>query len=189
MADAPTEPLSLEAVKRNLRIDSGDDDQLILDLIADAREYVEDKSGLVLLPRMVTESAAALGAWIDLASWPVRDVTAIRYPTRTGMVGLPVTAWQYSVVRRPVRLLPVSYGWGVPPPLAIAGASLPIEIDVAAGYADRTQIPRRATRAMHMLIAHWYENRQTAEVGSRAAAIEVPFGVTDLCRRLKLARI
>ena len=47
----------------------------------------------------------------------------------------------------------------------------------------------RLTRAMHMLIAHWHANRSGAEVGTRAAAIEVPFAVTVLCRQLKLARV
>ncbi len=186
----PLEPLGLDEVKLNLRVNGTAEDDLIEGLIVDAREFVERETGLVLVPRILTETAQRLGRWIDLTSWPVNTIVEIRYPAAGIMTSLPGSAWQTSLKRRPVRIVPTSFGgWGVVGWSGLAVPSLPIEIDVDAGYTDPTAIPRGATRAMHMLIAHWYANRATAEVGTRAAAIEVPFGATALCNQLRLTRI
>lgn len=184
----PPEPLSLDEVKLNLRVDDTSEDDLITGLIVDAREYVERETGLVLVPRTITETAPCLGAYIELASWPVSSISAIRYPLAGVMTPLADGAWLFSPNRRPIRLLPASFAWGVGA-VADARSALPVEIDVEAGYADVSAIPRLATRAMHMLIDHYYTNRSTAEVGVRAAAIEVPFGVTALLGKLKLTRV
>ena len=197
MADepsAPPEPLSLAEVKANLRVDSNDDDALITGLIVDARETVESETGLVLVPRVITETAAELGRAIDLASWPITEVIAIRSPVDGVMTDIAQDNWAASLVRRPVRIVPIVPWWGCAASAWISNrayirpALLPVEIDVQAGYATPDDVPRTATRAMHLLIAHWYENRSAVEAGVRAAAIEVPFGVSALCEKLRLAR-
>ena len=190
MADImPAEPLGLSEVKTNLRVNGTAEDAAIEDLITDAREFVEKETGLVLVPREVTETAASLGRWIELSAWPVTSITSISYPVVGVMTDLASSAWQVSYKRRPVRILPTEWGWGVAGCEHGHPIQLPVEIVMQAGYADATDIPRAATRAMLMLIAHWYENRQTAEVGVRAAAVEVPFGVTKLIQQLQVARV
>jgi uncharacterized phiE125 gp8 family phage protein len=187
---APPEPLTLEEVKHNLRVDDNDDDVSIEALIADAREYVERESGQVLVPRLITETATDARRGIDLASWPVRSIEEIRYPLAGAMTVLPISAWQAGLKRRPVRVIAVIPGWR---PRSEFGRTvrdaMPIEIDVEAGYATPADVPRVATRAMHMLIGHWFSNRSGVESGARAAAIEVPLGVTSLIEQLQLARV
>lgn len=184
------EPLTLDEVKLNLRVNGPTEDDLITGLIVDAREFVERETGLVLTPRLITETTAQLGRWIDLSSWPVNSVAEVRYPVAGVMTVLATSAWLYSTKRRPVRLLPATFGWGASAGIwGYCTPSLPVEIDVQAGYATPADVPRAATRAMHMLVAHWYSSRQAAEVGVRAAAIEVPFGVTQLLEKLRLMRV
>jgi uncharacterized phiE125 gp8 family phage protein len=191
----PPEPLSVEEVKLNLRVDVDDEDALIEGLISVAREHVEDYTGLVLTPRTITETAATLGHWIDLAAWPVTNVLEIRYPLDSVMAALPGSAWAISLRRRPVRILPVAPFWGLPPaswglaPSARARTTLPVEIDVQAGYGTPAEVPFTIKQAMHLLIAHLYMNRGAAEVGTRAAAVEVPFGVEALLRRWRLVQV
>ena len=181
------EPLTLDEVKRNLKVDATSDDDLITGLIVTAREYVEHETELVLVPRTVTETARELGRWIDLASWPVTSVSAIRYPVGSTMTALPAGSWVCSLARRPVRLLPTTPGWGVVRTFCAPG--LPVEIDVVAGYATPGDVPMRAKQAMQLLCAHWYSNRSAIESGARAAAIEVPLGVAELLRGLRLVHV
>lgn len=186
----PDEPLSLDEVRLNLRQPPEQQNDRLTGLIVTAREYVEQETDLVLTPRSITETARELGRHIDLASWPVTDVTAIRYPTPSGMAALAEGSWQASYKRRPVRVLPVAWGWGIA--AGFGGRchnAMPVEIDVNAGFATPADVPMRAKQAMHMLIAHWFASREAVETGQRAAAIEVPLGVADMLRGLRLVRV
>lgn len=180
------EPLTLDEVRLNLRQPPEQQNDRLTDLIVTAREYIEDKTGLVLTRRIVTETARELGRWIELDSWPVASVTAIRYPVGTALMPMAAGSWICSLARRPVRLVPARPGWGVERAFA---AALPVEIDVLAGYATPADVPHRVKQAMHMLVAHWFANREAVETGQRAAAIEVPLGVTNIVSRLRLQRI
>ena len=183
------EPVTRVQAKADLKVEFADDDTLIDDLIVDAREFVERETGLVLVPRAITETAAGLGRWIDLSSWPVSAVTAIRYPLGGVMTTLGPGAWAVGLKRRPVRILPGLWNWGVGGAAYSPCAALPVEIDLQAGYATPADVPRNATRAMRLVIAHWYANRSAVESGARAAAIEMPLGVSVLLRKLKLTRV
>lgn len=187
--------LLLDAVKRNLRVDTADDDDLISDLIVVAQADVEAYTGLVLTPRTITETAPRLGAWIDLQSWPVTSVSAVRWFDRSGSaVTLDPSSWSMSLARRPVRIIPSAWSWGVPQSISpsfsgVQQPQLPVEIDVQAGFASAADVPATVKHAMHLLIAHFYNNREAAEVGARAAGIEIPFGVERLLRRSRFRTI
>ena len=177
----PPEPLSLDQAKAQLRDTPSEDDDLIRGFIVAAREYAEAYTGLILTRRTVTETAPQLGRWIDLASWPIASVDAIRYPAAGNLTDLAEGSWCASLKRRPVRLLPAAMGWGVGPSWQDCG--LPVEIDLTAGFETPDDVPETVKLAMLMLISHWYANREGVEVGLRAAAVEVPFGVEALLTR------
>ena len=196
---APPEPLSLDQARAHLRVDTDDSDDLIEGLITAAREYAEDYTGLVLTPRAITETARQLGRWIDLTSWPVVSVDAIRYPTAAGMTPLPAGAWLSNLTKRPARVVPASWGWGIGGTFYAAGyqalgaspaaSSLPVEIDVTAGYATPDLVPQAIKQAMLLLCQSWFDNRSAVEAGTRAAAIEVPFTVDVLLRKHRIGSI
>lgn len=186
----PDEPLTLDEVKLNLRVDTDADDSLIECLIVTAREQVENLTDLVLTPRALTETVAQLGRWVELASWPVIGIDEVRYPVNGVPTAFTASAWQASFKRRPVRILPTTPGWGVPGEYGLPFRTmLPVEIDIRAGYADPAAVPATLKHAMHLLIAHWYANRSAAEVGARAAAVEIPQGVQALLQRFQVKMI
>lgn len=43
-----------------------------------------------------------------------------------------------------------------------AGAYLPIQFEYTAGYASAADVPATAKQAIYMLVAYWYEQRETA---------------------------
>jgi uncharacterized phiE125 gp8 family phage protein len=191
MADAPPEPITLDEAKANLRVDFDDDDALITARIVSAREWVETETGLVLVPRQITETATRLGRWIDLTAWPVTSVDEIRYTADDGSLQvLDTAAYRYGRFRRPIRIMPAVWNWGLSPYCrqvwqphhshVAETPYLPVEIDLTAGYATPDDVPATVKQAMFLLISHFYANRLPAEVGTRAAAVQVPLGVTDL---------
>lgn len=192
----PPEPLSLDDVKLNLRVDTDAEDALLEALIVTAREHIEDYTGLVLVPREVVETLPSLGPSIVLTSWPVAsaDDIEIGYYDRSGdKQTIDPSLWFAIMDARPVRLRPKQSGWGIVSGLdqirncwgARRHMDLPFPtvITVQAGFATPDEIPAVVKQAMHLLVAHFYVNREAAEVGQRAAAIELPFGVAALLRR------
>ena len=57
------------------------------------------------------------------------------------------------------------------------------------GYATPDDVPQRVKLAMLMLVSHFWNNRDAVVAGQRAAAIEMPLGVTALLNRLRLITI
>jgi len=169
------EPLTLEEVKLNLRVDDVAEDGLIASLIATAREHVEDLTGLVLTPRTITESVRSTGCAIDLASWPVTAIVAIRTIDGASETTVASDGWSVTRHRRPARVrltAPAMHGGD-------------IEIDLQAGFATPADVPATVKQAMHLLIAHFYTNRSAVEAGTSAAAVEIPLGVDALLRRYR----
>ena len=176
--------LSLEAAKLHLRTDGDDEDELILDAIDAAQDWVENYTGLVLTPRTITETAPQLGRWIELSSWPVSEITAIRYPVAGVLIAMDAAIWAVSYARRPVRILPVAWGWGIGLGAYLGdAAALPVEIDVSAGFATEDDVPRVVLQAMKLLVSHFYTNRTPVLTGTQAAAVTVPFSVEALLRK------
>ena len=192
----PPEPLGLDEVKLNLRVDGDDEDQAISDLIVTAREYIEDYTGLVLTPREVYETVPSLGDRIILKSWPIasKDDIAISYYDHSGAsIAIDPSQWYAILGEKPARLVAVRSGWGIsggfgPLGLTLEHSRSPIlpfttVFTLQAGYQTPDDVPATVKRAMHLLIGHFYANRSAVEAGVRAAAIEIPLGVKDLLRR------
>ena len=193
---SPPEPLDLDEVKLNLRVDGDDEDQAISDLIVTAREHVEDYTGLVLTPREVFETVPSLGNRITLKYWPIasKDDIAISYYDHSGaLIAIDPSQWYAILTEKPARLIAVRPGWGIsggfgPLELTLGRSRSPIlpfttVFTLQAGYQTPDDIPATVKRAMHLLIGHFYANRSGVESGARAAAIELPLGVKDLLRR------
>lgn len=186
------EPVTLAEAKLNLRVTSPDEDARITSLIVVARQKIEADTGLVLTPRAITETVARLGESLTLNSWPITSVDGILYPSGGVMTALDSSAWMVSLKRRPVRIIPAAFNWGLGGVDCGWGgglwgrhdlhhhAVLPVEIDITAGYPTPDDVPETVKQAMHLLIGHLYTNRSAVESGLRAAAIELPMGVASL---------
>lgn len=167
--DAPTPAtgLTLALAKQHLEYDDGDRDQLILQSMDAAADWVEDYTGLLLTRRSVACLRRAAAA-IDIGVGPTPVIDGVSYIDAGGAVQM-VDPAQYRLVGQRLHMagaLPIApYG---------------IEISVTAGFDG--VVPAKLIRAQLMLIAHWHMHREgTSERGAE----EVPFGVIDLCRSFR----
>lgn len=187
------EPISLEDARRRLHEDALGDpatsahDPDIAAMIKAAREYLDGSSGILgraLVPQtweLRLDGFPGCWGWtggeaIDLPLPPLRSVEALTYLDTSGssqtmppedyqVVGLGGTA-AASIVPAfgktwpSTRLQPES-----------------VAVRFVCGYASG-QIPEPIVGAMHLLIGHWFENRQAVTIGLVSKALEL--GVTAM---------
>ena len=177
-ATAPaTLPLSLAEVKAHLRVDFADDDSLIGGLLAAAVAYV-DGTG-VLGRAMITQDWAQ---WVNqspgrvrLEMGPFQSLVSVQYYDADGVLQTATLAdfetWlsHDHVICKPKD----DHEW----PNADTRPDA-IKITYRAGFGDdAADVPQTIKQAMLMLIAHWYERRESA---SEDRLVTVPFGFESL---------
>lgn len=186
------EPIDLAAAKNHLRVDIGDDDNLILNSMRAARDYVEIMTGLVMatqtwalyldrwprLDRFETWPAAAPPGTILLPRRPIQSITSVRWFGSDGSTNT-VTSTDYVVdlfSQRP-RITPASSKtW----PTGTLVPQNGVVVTFVAGYADLTLIPSTARQLQLLMLGHFYQNREAVFVGPRASALEVPLAAKTL---------
>jgi uncharacterized phiE125 gp8 family phage protein len=180
------EPLTLIEVKRWLRVDHDDDNQLIEGLVRAARERVEARTGRALLAqtwRIVLDQWPAAGR-VALPVMPVISVAAVRVANASGQFNA-VASSSYSLdARLDPAILTVNQ---MVQPAVLRGG---IEIDVVAGYgALPTDCPQSLRQAMLMMIAEVYarrgpdpENSLKAPIGNEIERLLSPYASIRLGR-------
>ena len=191
--DPTSEPVPLTLAKLHLRVDISDDDQLISYLISAAREYVEMRTGMALMPstwqlvldRWPRQNALEFWPWpgipvgaILLPRFPVNTVTSVVWYGADGSTNT-VTATDYIVDTspRPPAIVPAyTKSWPAQTMIPKAG----IITTFTAGYANLASVPPTLVQAILMLMGHWYENRETVMVDNRLQAISLPHALDAL---------
>ncbi len=164
------EPVSLAQAKAHLRVIDTNEDALITLLIVAAREFVENRTGRILVQRAMTERRDCFGGYLQLYWRPVVAVTTISYTDSAGAAAA-YTGFRSNI--GPARVYPALNGsW---PSL---GSNGEVIVTYTAGYAVG-QEPQSLIQAMLLLIGHWFGIRETVVIG--AGASEVPFAVGALC--------
>jgi uncharacterized phiE125 gp8 family phage protein len=170
------EPVSLADAKLHMRIDSDDDDALIIAAIVAARVHVESTSRR----RLITQGwRVYLDRWprgrtLNIPVAPLQSVDEVRVFDAAG-VATVVDPGLYAVDTASV---PGRVVLTAGPPAAGAAAN-GIEIDVTAGYgATSIDVPTPLRQAIMMLVAHWYEHR--GAVGHDQAGDVPPLGYDAL---------
>lgn len=148
--------LTLEEVKRHLRIEHDDDNAYLTDLIAQSTDHLESVSGLRLITQTWRQylDAVPKGRCLRLAVQPVQSIMEMRV---YGETGSPQTVSPVNLeldrVSSPPRLVVHE---AVQPARAVNG----IEIDIEAGFGDTpADIPDSLRRALLLLVGHAYEFR------------------------------
>lgn len=127
------EPVSLDDAKAWCRIDGTDDDELLAALTTAARLQVESATSLALVTQ----------------SW------RLTLPHAPRLVVLPVAPVQ-SLSRAPDGA--VLQGDAV----LLAAPVDDLTIEYVAGYGDASTVPGDLKQAVKVLVAYWYEHRDTA---------------------------
>ncbi len=71
-------------------------------------------------------------------------------------------------------------------PTVVLKTSNPIAIRFTCGYADAGAVPEPLKHAIRMLVAHWYENRETTTVGTLMQSGETLFAYNALIANYRL---
>lgn len=191
------EPVTLDQAKAHLRVSGDDDDELIGDQIAAAREWVEKEVNRALVTRSYdlrfdafaqaappwflldprSQERPYLPIWgtIRLPKPPLVSVDAIEYLDLDG-VARTLDPSAYKVVtggRLPGWLSP-AYGRSWPPCRVEMGS---VVISITCGYGGRQDVPRALQRAILLMVGGLYRFREPV---TDVAMIEVPFGVKGL---------
>lgn len=172
LVTAPTtEPISLDAAKLHLRVDSAGEDTLIKSLIVAARQRYEGRDG-ILRRAFLTQT---WDLWLDcfpdcirLPLAPVQSVSWVKYTDTAGVLQTLDPA-RYQVDLKPIRarVLP-AYNDVWPLARVVPNA---VNVRFVAGYGDDvSKVPQPIVGAMLRVIGHWYENREAD--GDVLAAID-----------------
>jgi len=174
VVQAPQPFIALETAKLHLRVDHGDDDDLIKAFIAAAVQWIDGPSGwlgrAIGAQRLEWSSPGWLGLNFRLPMPPViADNVVIQYRDRSGEIQT-LDASAYAVHDNRIWFRQIS---SMP---AVGAYSDAVIITYGAGYAEG-QVPAPITIATLMLVAHFYQNREAT--GDRSPAA-MPFGVDAL---------
>lgn len=150
-----TEPLTLETVKKHLRVSIDDDDTLIQALITTAREQCEHLTGRAIVRQtLVRKFDAFCYGGMALSQPPLVSVTSVQYIDATGVLQtLDEAAWFVDDSQEPAQLLP-AYGTRWPETRAVNNAVI---VTYEAGYVT---CPSSLKTWILLMIGTLYENRE-----------------------------
>lgn len=185
--------------------DCMDADEVLADLIATAREYVETETGSISLAREVVvvldgwptgnvsgwwdgvrEGPIGGGDapnWIELPRMPALSITSVETLDSNGQPTTWAAGNYYLDNRSDTHRLILKPGASWPVPGVPAAG---IIITYQAGYDDPAKVPQMFKRCVLQLAAHWYENR---ELASADATNRVHFMARELLEKLKVRRL
>lgn len=154
-----SEPLTREEAKRNLRFSYDTEDIRIEALIKAARRYCETMTGrsfvtqtlALTLDRFPCDSEPIL-----LPRSPVQSVSSVAYyDTTNASQTLSASYYQTDLQSLPPRIANV-YGRIWPGTYERMAA---VTVTYVCGY---TTVPETLKQAMHLLVSHWFTNREAA---------------------------
>lgn len=187
------EPVTLEDVKTQLRLDTDDEDGWLVSVIHAARQSVEAYTHRALVTQ--TWDLRIDGNWpmknggprIDLPRNPIQSVSWIRYQDDDGTSPEPtLAATQYKVAaRRNNSYIVPAYDVEWPTVRDVPDA---IRVRFVAGYDSVDDIPEPLIHAIRLLCSHWYENREVVNF-DRMQAAEMPYSIEALLSPYRSARV
>ena len=154
--------LDLDLVKQQCKIDTDEEDMLLETYIKAARTYCERYTGKAYEARPETFEVGHFGDCIEIPVSPVSSVTTILYTNPDG----DEDNLDISEVRLVGRRIYPALG-AVFPDIAYPSY---VYVTVQVGDAN-DDVPEHIQQAMLLLIAHWYENRETVAVGTISSNI------------------
>lgn len=179
-----SKPVTLAQIKRHLRLDHDQDDEYLNELTDAATIHVEAVTSQFLISRVVRQYIETMPASrsISLEAWPIRSIQEVRGYDFDGNPNI-ILSQNYRLDSR------------IDPPALILNTNINfnafcngIEVDMEVGYGETgADIPSNITRAILVLIAHWYEFRGTLPAGDETALI--PSGLNALLAPIKRVRL
>lgn len=157
-AEPDVEPITLDDAKLNLRVECDADDALITALIVAARRWCEDYENRAYITQTITAKTFWLPSQIILPRPLLQSVTSIVYVDLAGDdQTLSDTLYDVDTFREPGQ---VTKAFNAIYP-TVRGDVNGVTIVYKAGYGDvSTDVPQETIQAIHMLIDHYYNDRE-----------------------------
>jgi uncharacterized phiE125 gp8 family phage protein len=170
-------PISVAEAKAQMRVEGNDDDTIIERLVNAAVAFVDVQG--VLGRAMITQT---WGEWLApnpstvlLSLGPVQSVSAIKYYDIDGALQTATLA-DFNVFGTPNRITitpKTSKAWPITQTRDDA-----IKIEYVVGYGSTSaSVPQTVRHALLMLVAHWYENRETTQEKQMQ---DLPYGFMEM---------
>lgn len=173
-----SEPLSLSDVKTALRIDHDDDDTALAGMIATARTFLERRLDHAFLDQswQARVEGTPVGP-VPLRPGAVSAVTSVTITDEDGATtAMTSDDWRLCGTK------PESIQFLTPLPSSTSH----IDVVFSSGAADTDDIPADLLRALYLLTAHYYEER---ELFRERRYVPVPLGVEALIEAYKEVRL
>jgi len=167
------EPLSVDEVLENLRIDHNIENGLLSALIVAAREYAEKYTGLRLISQVWEFDFSVFELQLIPKYGPLIEVQKIEYLDPEGQPQtMPETQYRFVSVQSSVGCIVPTVGNVWPQIMEGPGA---VTVTAEVGFGDAEDIPQTIKQAMHLHIAHFYENRSDGDLPSAVEHLLHPY--------------
>jgi len=170
-------PISVAEAKAQMRVEGNDDDTIIERLVNAAVAFVDVQG--VLGRAMITQT---WGEWIApnpstvmLSLGPVQSVSAIKYYDVDGVLQTATLA-DFNVFGTPNRITITPKTGKAWPTTQTRDDAIKIEYVIGYGNAA-SDVPQTVRHALLMLVAHWYENRETTQEKQMQ---DLPYGFMEM---------
>jgi uncharacterized phiE125 gp8 family phage protein len=179
--------VSTADMKAHLRVIGSDDDDYIGALTLAASEYLDAANGVTgraLLSQTWRQTYAKTpDGDLFLTVPPVASVTAIKYYDINGDEQTFASGSYRLNKAGDTAFVELVSGASWP---SVATRSDAFWIDYVTGYGVAADVPAPIVHACRMLVAHWYEDRESVVVG--VSAMSVPLGFSTLLTAGRTAR-
>lgn len=189
LTDPAFTAVTLARLRNNSNIPSGQDEDFLTEALKSAEDYIERylecTIGLAEW-RLTLDSFPPVAAYwkkpvpLLIPLWPIRSVDEIEYTDPDGGTAtLPLSQILQPLGEARFHLrLKSGFSW---PETSCDPNS--VRIAFTAGYPTQAKIPGTMTRAILMLVSHWYENREAVLTGTVSKEIEL--GVNSMLSMLE----
>ena len=170
------EPISLSDVKVFLRTivgDTSEDSAVLTPMITAAREFCENATGRALAVQTVTAFPRTFGS-AELPRPPIATLVSASYKDKDGV--------EHEMAEGDCIISNDKVYFPNPPTTELFGVN-PISVTYTAGY---TNLPKSLRQAMLMLIAHWYNNREAVQIGSRINEVAADHAFENLIKHYRV---
>jgi hypothetical protein len=200
-----TEPVTLAEIKAQLVIDDSADDALLNDMITEARQEIEDVTGIAMIAQgwrlsldrwpgnfepwwdgvkqasIADFALSAVPGWVSLPRYPLQQIDGVTVfaEDATSAAVTVASVFDVDTYQTPGRMaLKRGQTW----PIALRTINA-IQIDYTAGYAV---VPAPFRRAIKNMVAYMYEHRGDGCTGGDAY---VASGAADIVGKYKVIEV
>lgn len=170
-------PISVAEAKAQMRVEGNDDDTIIERLVNAAVAFVDVQGvlGRAMITQTWGEWLAPNPSTVMLSLGPVQSVSAIKYYDVDGVLQTATLA-DFNVFGTPNRITITPKTGKAWPTTQTRDDAIKIEYVIGYGNAA-SDVPQTVRHALLMLVAHWYENRETTQEKQMQ---DLPYGFMEM---------